>query len=60
MLQVRATQRSFSVKFKLKLVKWSHENEDKKVPTARYFQENRKHVCEWIAECKMKSDELIE
>ena len=30
------------------------------VLTARYFQKNGKHVYEWIAGCKMKSDELSE
>ena len=57
MPRVRATQRSFTAKFKLKQIKWSHENDDNK---RAYFEEDVKHVCKWIAECRRKSDELSE
>ena len=45
MPQVRATGQSFATKCML-----SYENEDDL--TARYFQEDKKCVHKWIAECK--------
>ena len=52
--RVRATQRSYTIEYKLKIIKWYHENGENKHATARYFQVDRKRVREWL----QKEDEL--
>ena len=49
-----STQRSFTVKFKLKAIQWYHDNGASKRATAMHFGIDRKRIREWVLKDELR------